>query len=213
MNIQTIYLNKVNEAIHRLGACDSFLAQYQATNNIYSFEAAVLQARKSLEAIAFAAIAPNKIEYAVFRAEADKSADYRKDYNARAILQHLGRINKDFYPTPLKTPTRKIDGSWHFERKTNGYLTKQQFISFYDRLGKYLHADNPWGNSKGIHNLVADFPQVLGRMRGLLELHFTVIRTQKFNGIWIVEAQVNGATPRVVVGHANGDFIVQREGC
>jgi hypothetical protein len=209
MDLQRIYLNKVSEAVHRLGACDSFLAQYRATNDVYSFEAAALQVRKALEAVAFAAIAPNKIEYEAFRAEAEKPADYRKDYNARAILQHLGKINKDFYPTALQAPIRKADGTWHFERRADDYLTKQQFESFYDRLGKYLHADNPWGDNKNIQNLAADIPQVITQTRGLLEWHFTVIRTSQFHGVWVVDAATSGADPRIVVGKADGDFIVQ----
>lgn len=209
MDLQTIYLSKVSEAMHRLGACDSFLAQCRATNVVYSFEAAVLQARKALEAVAFAAIAPNKIEYEAFRDEAEKPADYRRDYNARAILQYLGKINKEFYPTPLQAPTRKTDGSWHFERRIDGYLTKQQFESFYDRLGKYLHADNRWGSDKGIQNLVADLSSMIEHLRALLEWHFTVIRTPQFNGVWIVEVAPGGTAPRIVVGMADGEFIVQ----
>ncbi len=208
MELQTVYLNKIGESVTRIGACESFLTQHRATNDVYSFESAVLQARKALEAIAFAAIAPNKTEYEAFRAEAQRPADYRKDYNARAILQYIGKINKDFYPTPLQAPTRKVDGSWHFERRTDGYLTKQQFESFYDRLGKFLHADNPWGNNKGTQKLIADLPEVITGVQGLLEWHFTVIRTPKFQGVWVVEAARGGA-PRIVVGKADGDFIVQ----
>lgn len=209
MELQTIYLNKVSEAIARLGACNSFLAAHEKFNDVYSLEAAVLQARKALEAIAFAAIAPNKAEYELFRAEAEKPTDYRKDYNARAILQLLGNINRDFYPTPLLAPTKKRDGSWHFERRSDGFLTKEQFESFYDRLGKYLHADNPWGNQKGMQNLVADLPRVIERLRALLEWHFTVIRTPQFNGVWVVEVGSSGTAPRVLVAKAGGDFIVQ----
>jgi hypothetical protein len=208
MHLQTVYLNKVSESLARIGACESFLIRGRATNDVYSFESAVLQARKALEAIAFAAIAPNKTEYEAFRAEAEKPADYRKDYNARAILQYIGKVNKDFYPTPLQAPTRKVDGTWHFERRSDGFLTKQQFESIYDRLGKFLHADNPWGKNKGIKNLIADLPGVITGVQRLFEWHFTVIRTPQFQGVWVVEA-ARGSAPRIVVGKADGDFIVQ----
>lgn len=209
MELQAIYLRKISETIARLGACESFLAMHRASNDVYSLEAAVLQVRKALEAVAFAAIAPNKEEYEAFRAEAEKPADYRKDFNARAILRYLGNINKDFYPTPLLAPTKKPDGSWHFERRSEGFLTKEQFESFYDRLGKYLHADNPWGSDKGMQNLVADLPGVIGQLRVLLQWHFTVIRAPEFNGVWVVEVAPSGAPPRIVVGKADGEFIVQ----
>ena len=49
----------------------------------------------------------------------------------------------DFYPIPL-LPAKKLEnGTWHFDRKTGKFFDKNQFIKLYDRLGKYLHADNP----------------------------------------------------------------------
>ncbi len=209
IELQTIYLEKISEALARLDACTSFLTMHKTVKEIYSLDAAVLQLRKSLEAVAFAAIAPNKSEYESFRAAAEKPSDYRKDYNARAILQYLGNINPDFYPTPLLAPTKNAEGIWHFERKLDGFLTKKQFESFYDRLGKYLHADNPWGNDKVVQNLKADLPGVIKRMRTLLEWHFTVIRSHNFNGVWVIEASSSGTPPRVIVGKADGEFVVQ----
>ncbi len=57
----------------------------------------------------------------------DEPADYRKDYNARKILQLLGGINQDFYPTPVLPPIQQKAGRWHFERRTEGFLAKKQF--------------------------------------------------------------------------------------
>lgn len=208
IELQTIYLNKIKEALARLGACTSFLTMHKTTNDAYLLDAAVLQVRKAMEALAFAAIAPNKIEYEAFRISAEKPADYRKDYNARAILQYLSKINPDFYPTPLQAPAKTAEGIWHFERKSENFLTKSQFESFYDRLGKYLHADNPWGNSKVIQNLKEDLPGVIENIRTLLECHFTVIRTSDFKGIWVIEAH-SGTAPRVIIGKAEGDFVVK----
>jgi hypothetical protein len=88
-------------------------------------------------------------------------------------------------------------------------LTKKAFESFYDRLGKFLHADNPWGSDKGTQNLVADLPHVIDRLRVLLEWHFTVIRTPEFNGVWVVEVPASGNLPRILLGKAEGEFVVQ----
>jgi hypothetical protein len=209
IELQTIYLNRISEALARLDACTSFLEMHKTAKDAYFLDAAVLQVRKSMESLAFAAIAPNRAEYEAFRASAEKSSDFRKDYNARAILQYLGKINPDFYPTPLLAPIKNAEGIWHFERKTDNYLTKKQFESFYDRLGKYLHADNPWGDDKVLQNLKSDLPGVVDKIRTLLEWHFTVIRTPHFNGIWVIEANGTGAAPHVIVGKAEGDFVVQ----
>lgn len=209
---QEIYLAKINEAIARLNACNYFLGIYAKDGAMSLFEAAVLQMRKALEAVAFAAIAPNKTRYEQFRAQAYRAADYRKDYNARAILQYLARINQDFYPIPLASPTQTKPGHWHFDQKADGYMTKDRFEALYDRLGKFLHADNPWGNDKGVANLVADLPTAVGQLNELLVLHRTIVRTPEFTGVWVVEVPNDGRVPHIIVGQAAGEFAVARSG-
>ena len=209
---QKIYLAKINEAVARLKACDYFLDGYSKDPAASLLEAAVLQMRKALEAVAYAAIAPNKAKYQQFRAKAETPADYRKDYNARAILQHLAKINADFYPAPLLPATQVQPGHWHFEQKANGYLTKARFESFYDRLGKFLHADNPWGNDKGVVNLVADLPVTQSQLRELLALHRIIVRTPDFLGAWVVEVPTDGRVPHIIVAQATGDFSVAGSG-
>ncbi len=208
-DLRNIYLGKISEALARLAACDRFLNSYNASKDIFTLESAILQLRKALEAVAFAAIAPNKDQYAEYRAQAEKSADFTKDFNARSILQFLSKVNPDFYPLPASAPIAVSPGNWHFDRREDSSLTKDKFESFYDRLGKHLHADNPWGNDKGLENLVKDMPEVIAATRSLLSWHFTTIRTPQFSGVWVVEAPSNGTPPRVIVGEADGEFVVQ----
>lgn len=209
MDAKQIYLSKVSEAIARIGASAEFLDTYKTTNSVPILEAAVLQARKALESVAYAAIAPNKASYEKFRAQAEKPADYRKDFNARAILQHLAKINPDFYPSPLMPATQTAPGHWHYERRADGYLTKGNFEAFYDRLGKYLHADNPWGSDKGVANLVRDLPLIFTQLKALLSLHRTIVRTPQFVGVWVVEVPENGTPPHIIEGHASGEFVAR----
>lgn len=209
---QEIYLAKINEAFARLKACDYFLDCYSKDAAASLLKSAVLQKRKAMEAVAYAAIAPNKARYEQFRAQADRPADYRRDYNARAILQYLAKINPDFYPIPLAPPTETQPGHWHFEKKPDGYLTKNRFESLYDRLGKFLHADNPWGNDKGAANLVADLPAAMTQLRELLALHRTIVRTPHFIGVWVIEVPVDGRVPHIIAGQATGDFVVAGSG-
>lgn len=207
--LQTIYLGKISEALARLSACERFLSTYNSSKDVFALESAILQMRKALEAVAFAAIAPNKNQYADYRAQAEKNSDFTKDFNARSILQFLGKINADFYPVPASAPIAVSPGYWHFDRRQDNSLTKEKFESFYDRLGKHLHADNPWGNDKGLDNLAKDIPEVISATRSLLSWHFTTIRTPEFFGVWVVEAPSSSAPPRVIVGQANGEFVVQ----
>lgn len=208
-DIQAIYLRKISEALARLGACERFLGLYRTSKDIFVLESAILQMRKALEAVAFAAIAPNKDQYAKFRAQAEKNTDFTKDFNARSILQFLCKVNADFYPVPASAPIAVSQGNWHFDRREDNSLTKDRFETFYDRLGKYLHADNPWGKDKGLTNIANDIPEVISAIRSLLSWHFTTIRTPDFSGVWVVEVPNNGDPPRVVVGKADGEFIVQ----
>lgn len=205
---EEIYLQKMREVFERLQCCRLFLLEYNRTKNIFFLESAILQLRKALESISLAAIAPNKEAYEKYRLQAEKPADYRKDYNGTKIHQLLRRINKDFYPKPL-LPPKKVDGKWHFERKSDGFLTEKNFVSIYDRLGKYLHSDNPWDVKKCINNLVTDIPSVLSEIQGLIELHFTVIRTPEFLGLWVVNLPANGEGSKIIRGKAEGDFVVE----
>lgn len=207
--LRNIYLGKISEALARLEACDRFLSSYNSFKDVFVLEAAVLQMRKALEAVAFAAIAPNKSQYEEYRAQAERSADFTKDFNARSILQFLSKVNPDFYPIPA-APIAVSPGNWHFDRREDKSLTKEKFESFYDRLGKHLHSDNPWGNDKGLENLAKDIPEIIAATRSLLSWHFTRIRTPQFSGVWVVEAPSNGVPPQVIVGEADGEFAVQR---
>ena len=209
MGLQTIYLRKVSEGLNRLKACESFLDSYQESKDIFILEAAVLQIRKALECVAYAAIAPNKKEYAEFRARAAIQPDYTKDFHAGKILKLLSKINPDFYPKPVSAPLSLEPGKWHFDKREDESLTKNKFKSFYDRLGKFLHADNPWGHEKGMKNLIDEIPRVINSVRLLFSWHFTTIRTPEFNGVWVIEVPANGEQPRVIIGQAEGDFVVK----
>lgn len=164
--------------------------------------------RKSLECLAYAAIAPNKEEYAKFRAGADSRPDYTKDFHAGRILQALKNVNPDFYPQPVSSPVKIGPGKWHFDEREDKSLTKKQFETIYDRIGKFLHADNPWDHDKGHKNLFDKLPEHINSVRLLLSWHYTAIRSPHFNGVWVLEVPTNGAKPRVHVGQTEGEFIV-----
>lgn len=204
-DLQSVYASLIGEVIHRLNAAEKFLHQYQEGKETPQLESAILQVRKSLELIAMAAIAPDKKEYAALRATAEKDQDFTKDYHASKIFGALSRINPDFYPRPLLPATRMPDGTWHFGQKQSGYLSKKQFERAYDRLGKHLHAHNPWGTNKNLQNLAVELPTIIGEARGLLQLHARIIRTSEFQGVWVIEAE--SPSPRVITGAAYGPFV------
>lgn len=208
-DLESIYLGKISESLARLNASERFLNMHSASGDIFDLDSSVLQMRKALEAVAFAAIAPNKAQYAKFRAQAEKSNDFTKDYNAKSILQSLSKINPDFFPRPTSPPIPVSPGNWHFDQRKDNSLTKDRFEKFYGRLGSHLHADNPWGNEKGLSNLVKDIPEIILACRALISWHFTTIRTPEFSGVWVVEAPTDGTLPKMWIAKATGEFVVQ----
>lgn len=207
-SLQSIYVSQIAEASARLLAGQRFLASFMASGAIPELEAAVLQVRKALETIAYAAIAPDKKQYAAFRAAATASPDFTKDYHAAKIFTALAKINKDFYPVALLPAVRQSDGSHHFGRKSTGYLTKRKFEAAYDRLGKHLHAHNPWSGNKNLQNLAKDLPSIIEETQALLDLHARFIKTPEFNGVWVFETDRLGNLPRVITAATAGPYVV-----
>lgn len=72
MDEPKIYLDLMAQALARLAASEKYLGSYKSHGQLCELESAALQLRKAMEAVAFAAIAPNKKMYAAFRKNADK---------------------------------------------------------------------------------------------------------------------------------------------
>jgi hypothetical protein len=211
MNEPKIYLEKMTEALERLNACEEYLAAHAESIKRFSLESAALQLRKAMEAIAFAAIAPNKEQYAVIRKNAAKPADFTKDWQADSIFLVLDKVNPDFYPDPLLQQIQIAPDAWHFGKPIDGYMKRKSFETMYKRLGKFLHSDNPWGTDKGWTQLSNDVLDAIAKIRALLNKHRTLIRAPNFNGVWIVDAPNDGTPPRMIRAIANGEFTTKLE--
>jgi len=204
-----IYLSNMEIVKSRLRYSEGQLNVFKKAKNYMLLENAILHTRKALECIAYASIAPNKKAYAKFRSEAGTPADFRKDYHGGKILKQLEKINKEFYPLPLMVPKLMEPKKWHYDRLNGGYLTKNQFIKFYDRLGKYLHADNPWDNDKGYLNLAKDLPDYFSKIKALLQTHATFVQDAKSRYAFIINMGSEKKTVSVVTGIAEGEFNVR----
>lgn len=206
MDEPKIYLSLMTQSLDRLTACERYLARYDSHNEMCELESAALQLRKAMEAIAFAAIAPNKQMYAALRKKADKPAHFGDDWQADSIFLALKKVNPDFYPDPLNQETSVSPGVWHFGKPLYGYMKQNSFEKLYKRLGKFLHADNPWGDDKGWANFANDLPDAIVKIRALLKKHRTLIRAPDFHGVWIVDAPSDGTPPRMLRASADGPF-------
>lgn len=203
----TVYLEKMTEVLERLVASEQYLAQFNCSGRAFELESASLQLRKAMEAIAFAAIAPNKQQYEAIRKKGERPADFSKDWQADSIFLALSKVNADFYPDPLLHPVQVAPGNWHYGKPVSGYMNRKAFETLYKRLGKFLHADNPWGRDKGWTHLAQDLPDAITQIRALLSIHRTIIRSSDFNGVWIVEAPSDGTPPRMSRATTDGEFV------
>ena len=59
----------------------------------------------------------------------------------------------------------------HHERTANGFLTKDDFVSLYDKCGKVLHARNPF-NTEPIPQSEYTIEEWVSRIATLLRWHF-----------------------------------------
>ena len=206
--IEEIYLNNMRDVKKRIGYAQSQINAFKDKYDYLFLENAVLHTRKALECIAYASIVPNKNAYAKFRSEAETQNDFRKDYHGGKILKQLGQINKDFYPRPLTEPQQVAEGQWHFDRLNTGYLTENQYIKLYDRLGKFLHSDNPWDNDKGYSNLAKEMPEIFQKIKSLLQLHVTFVQNEKSGYAFVIDMGSEEKDVSVITAIANGAFEV-----
>jgi hypothetical protein len=207
--LQAIYLEQISEVAKRLESSKIYFENFKNNKKESDFDSSILQLRKAMESLSYASIVPNKTKYQTYRAKADTSHDFTKDFNATKIFYNLSQINKDFYPKPLVPAIKQPDGSWFYDTKKSGFLTQIRFQKIYDRLGKFLHADNPWGKNKQSQNLANDLEATFKQIDCLLELHVAFIRTKNYKGAWVVELLSNTLIPKLIVAKAMGDFSVQ----
>lgn len=205
-----IYLDNMRDVKKRISYAENQIDLFNKSNNNFILENVILHLRKALECIAYASIAPNKDAYVKFRSNATKQADFKKDYHGRKILEQLEKINKDFYPLPLAEPELVGDRQWHFDRLNSGYLTKEEYCKLYDRLGKFLHADNPWDSNKGYLNFAKDIVENFQKIKLLLQRHVTFVQGEKLRHAFVIDMGSKSKDVSIITALANGTFEIKR---
>jgi len=108
-----------------------------------SLESTYLQFRKILELIAFGSLVANE------RALSLIYAQFSRLWNARRLLEDIERVNPGFYPDPIierLDPEPGVRACW--DRKVDGFLTREDFVVLYGECGAMLHAENPYAQKK-----------------------------------------------------------------
>ena len=104
---------------------------------ITTAESTALQIRKVLELIALSSLVANHEQYRKQRVH------FRKDWNAKRILDTLASVNPKFYPVPTKQVWIS-EGIYDTPNVESGYLTQDDFIELYDKCSAMLHSTNPF---------------------------------------------------------------------
>ena len=154
---------------------------YKATN----IEFMCLQIRKILELISMGSLVLNKEE---FEAIGQKYAQY---WNARLILQDIERLNPDFYPIPVQeVPSTRPGVKNELQNKTTGFLTRDDFVKVYEKCGKMMHANNPFGSQADLEYYTAKIPEWEDLIIGLLNNH--IIHLKGVEGFYAIHMQEDG---------------------
>lgn len=129
-------------------------------------ESACLQIRKILELIAFSSLVANKEVYSI------QYKKFAEHWNARLMLKDLERVNSDFYPKPIiQKPSSKPGIQFDWSDRQDDFLTKDDFLSTYERCGGILHADNPYGAQTNYENYLEQLKYWRNRIINLLNAH------------------------------------------
>jgi hypothetical protein len=189
----TKYCSCLQEVRKRIDLARRIIAAAPAINDP-EIQAEILgiQLRKSLELVALATLSANRPFY---------ESAYRgieNAWNAKEILKAVGAVHPNFYPTPIRLAGLDANGHKRFEKLSSGYLTREQFISTYDKLGGVLHAWNPHRREPRRVGSGIDFAKWFDRLERLLLLHFFHLPND--DSIYVCELRCPDGQVRVLTG-------------
>jgi hypothetical protein len=167
-----LYLELMNEVKKRTTAVIHILSKEKTTSfRETNIEFMCLQIRKILELISLGSLVANRKEFE------NEQIKYQKFWHAERILKDIERLNPDFYPKPItevRSENPNIENS--LEDKTEGFLTIKEFIKVYEKCGKMMHADNPFGSKVDFDFYERQIADWLANIMGLLNTHMIKLK-------------------------------------
>ena len=158
-------------AIRLVRLQQDYKTPYQATQ----IEFCILQIRKILEIIALGSLVANE---ELYRYHFD---NIEKMWNGRLILKDIERVNPQFYPRPIIIDTSQE--IHNFVNRTDGFLTREEYVDVYDKCGKLLHSESPFSSDKdseALYKLYETYiPAWCQKIIGLLNTHLIYIADGK----------------------------------
>lgn len=180
-----LYCDVMEEIKRRTAVVWSFLNGKSSTRyKCTTIESTCLQVRKVLELIALASLVANKTEFAA------QNEKFTKVWNARLILNDLEKLNPYFYPKPIRElPRAKPEVTSDLQDITDGFLTKDEFLNVYEKCGKMMHADNPYGGKTDYLYYDKSIPKWIDEIKVLLSVH--TIRLINDENIYLIHMKEN----------------------
>lgn len=177
-----MYCNCMEEVKSRVGVILG-VVEGRVTIGREDFDAELVcvQLRKILELIAFASLTANKERYA------EAHADFQSHWNAKRLLANLERLHPHFYPKPVQFDRQEEKGIKHFADVTEGYLTRDEFVTLYQKCSEVLHARNPFRSDPRVINFGRSIKEWVGRIQKLLAVHY--MRLAGSEKLWVVFMQ------------------------
>ncbi|MGI2176313.1 hypothetical protein [Shewanella ulleungensis] len=88
-------------------------------------------------------------------------------------------MNSDFYPVPVNPSNNS-----KLPSLTGGFLTKLEFMEWYDLCGNYMHAKNPFIEEKSKSDVLELLPGLITKLELLLQEHLINLSGTE-DKIWI----------------------------
>lgn len=76
------------------------------------------------------------------------------------------------------------------QNKTTGFLTREGFVKVYEKCGKMMHANNPFGSKADLEYYTAKIPEWEDLIIGLLNNH--IIHLKGVEGFYVIHMQEDG---------------------
>jgi hypothetical protein len=144
-----LYHKQMIEVKRRLIAVDRILGakngKPRTLTEEYDNEFMWLQLRKIVELIAFSAMVSDVDRYAALRTQQNSNGDFRRDWRAEKILNHLALIDPKFLPLPLGAMEVQHEEIKHFQGAPEAQqATLDRLVAIHQMAGQHLHAGNPF---------------------------------------------------------------------
>lgn len=163
-------------------------------------DAAFLQFRKVLEFIAFSSLIAHKELYS------QAYANFHDRWRACKLLEDIEKLNPNYYPQPIDSVEVPGEARKHLTPRKDGFLTKGDFVTLYDKTSEFIHVWNPYTKKVPKIDLVYSAREWLNRIWALLKIHVAHLPDDR---LWIVVipkergGAVQVATAELVVGDAS----------